>query len=54
MEMQSELIGKCAPALRRTNFGAILEEEEGGERIDRGIKLGWPAKQKQILPQVRD
>jgi len=46
--------GRRAPVLQRTNFGAILEEEEGGETIDLGIKLGWRAKQKQILPPVRD
>ena len=39
-EMRSELIGKYATTLQRTNFGAILEEEEGGERIDLGDKVG--------------
>ena len=39
-EMRSELIGRCASALQRTNFGAILEEEEGGERIELGDKVG--------------
>ena len=39
-EIRSELMGRCAPALQRTNFGAILEEEEGGERIELGDKVG--------------
>ena len=38
-EIRSELIGRRAPALQRTNFGAILEEE-GGERIELGDKVG--------------
>jgi hypothetical protein len=47
--------GKMGSSISTYEFrGHFWRGGKGGERVDLGIKLGWPAKQEQISPQGRD